>query len=250
MTQDELELLRKRATKLRLYGLLASWDQLATKPWVAELIELEEVERARRSKEYRIRNAKIGTFKAMTDFDWKHPKKIDRLHIEELLGLSFLEEGSNVVIVGPNGLGKTMLCQNLAYASLQRGHATRFIVASELLNDLSGVEGSLLKARVRKYVTPKVLCIDEVGYLRYDNRHADLLYEVIRQRYEKRAPIVLTTNKGFAEWNQVFESAGCLVTMIDRLCHRAEIVQITGESYRAKEALARSKARRAGRKKK
>jgi DNA replication protein DnaC len=241
----ELDELQSRATTLRLYGLLTAWDRLGAEPWVAELIDLETRERARRSKEYRIRNAQIGTFKAMADFDWKQPSKIDRAHIEELFELGFLEEPANVVLLGPNGVGKTMIAQNLAYESVLRGHATRFCVAADLLNDLAGVDGSLLRARVKKYVAPKLLVIDEVGYLRYDNRHADLLYEVVRRRYDKGGSIVVTTNKAFSEWNQVFESAACLVTLIDRLCHRAEIVEIRGESYRVKEAKARSKSRRA-----
>ena len=239
--------LRSRANRLRLYGLLSAWDELHAKAWVARLIELEETERARRSKEYRIKNAKIGSFKPIADFDWKHPKKIDRALIDELFTLDFLDAGTNVVLMGPNGIGKTMIAQNLAYEAVRGGHTTRFTVASELLNDLSGVDGSLLRTRLRKYVSPRLLCIDEVGYLRYDNRHADLLYEVIRQRYEKRAPIVLTTNKGFTEWTTVFESAACLVTMIDRLCHRAEIANIEGESYRTKEANDQRKKRQAKR---
>ncbi len=245
MTPPDLDDLRNRAFKLRLYGLLSAWDDLCRKPWVPKLIELEEVERAHRSKEYRIKNAKIGAFKTIADFDWKHPKKIDRALVEDLFNLGFMGEGANVVLVGPNGVGKTMIAQNLAYEAVSRGYATRFTVASDLLNDLSGVDGSVLKARVRRYVAPKLLCIDEVGYLRYDNRHADLLYEVVRQRYDRQLPVVLTTNKGFAEWNTVFESAACLVTMIDRLCHRAEIVPIEGDSYRVKEAKTRARSRRA-----
>lgn len=244
MTKADLDELRRRATTLRLYGLLTAWEQVAREPWVLQLVELEEQERTRRSKEYRIRNAKIGTFKSMADFDWKQPSKIDRAQVEELFGLGFLDEPANVVLLGPNGVGKTMIAQNLAYESVVRGYATRFCVAADLLNDLSGLDGSLLRARVKKYVSPKLLVIDEVGYLRYDNRHADLLYEVVGRRYDKGGSIVVTTNKAFSEWNQVFESAACLVTLIDRLCHRAEIVEIRGESYRVKESKARSKQRR------
>lgn len=247
MSRAELDERRRRATKLRLYGLLAAWDELGAKPWVPRLLELEERERARRSREYRIRNAKIGVFKSMADFDWKHPSKIDRAHVEELFELAFLDEPANVVLLGPNGVGKTMLAQNLAYESVIRGHATRFCVAADLLNDLSGLDGATLRARVKRYVAPKLLVIDEVGYLRYDDRHADLLYEVVRRRYDKGGSIIVTTNKPFSEWNQVFESAACLVTLIDRLCHRAEILEIRGASYRVKESKARSKRKRGAR---
>jgi hypothetical protein len=103
--------------------------------------------------------------------------------------------------------------------------------------------------RLKRYTNPKVLVIDELGYLRYDNRFADIFFEVVRLRYENRVPIVLTTNKGFSEWIQIFESAACLVTLIDRLCHHSDIVQIAGESYRLKEAMQRSESRDAKRKK-
>ena len=240
---DPLDL-RPRADKLRLYGLLGEWGRLGNEPWVAELIDLEERERGRRSREYRIHKAKIGNFKSMVDFDWKHPTKIDRLLVEDLLGLGFMGEAANVVLLGPNGVGKTMIAQNLAFASVQAGRATRFVVASDMLNDLASQDGSALRQRLKLYVNPTLLVIDEVGYLRYDNRYADLLYEVIRRRYEQGRSVVISTNKPFGEWNSVFESAACLTTLIDRLCHRAEIVEIQGESYRVKEAKARKTQRR------
>lgn len=245
----DLDELRRRVQRLRLYGLLSAWGKLCTKSWVPELIELEEQERARRSREYRIKNAQIGAFKPVVDFEWTHPKKIDKGLVEDLFELDFITEPepSNVVLVGPNGVGKTMLAQNLAYEAIIRGHTVRFTSASNMLNDLSGLDGSALKLRLKRYVKPTLLVIDELGYLGYDTRHADLLYQVISRRYESRAPLVLTTNKPFAEWNQVFDSAACLVTLIDRLCHRCEIVSIEGDSYRVKEAKQRVAAKRAKR---
>ena len=243
----DMDDLARRAQRLRLYGLMSEWGRLCTQAWVAELIELEERERARRSRESRINNAKIGAFKPVVDFDWKHPKKIDKPLVEDLFELDFITEPANVVIVGPNGVGKTMLAQNLAYAAIVRGHAVRFTSASDMLNDLSGLDGSALKLRLKRYVSPKLLVIDELGYLGYDNRHADLLYQVVSRRYENQAAIVLTTNKSFAEWNSVFDSAACLVTLIDRLCHRCEIVSIEGDSYRVKEAKQRTVSKRAQR---
>jgi DNA replication protein DnaC len=239
--------LRRQATKLRLYGLLSRWDELCTNPWVAELVELESAERHHRSHQYRIANAKLGAFKPLVDFDWKHPKKIDRRQVEGLFELGFIEEQDNVVIMGPNGVGKTMIAQNLTYQAVTRGHPARFVSASEMLNELVALNGSALAHRLKRYTSPRVLAVDEVGYLRYDTRHADLLYEVVRQRYKAGRPIIVTTNKAFSEWNQVFDSAACVVTLVDRLCHRAEIVKIDGESYRVKEAEERNKRRRAAR---
>ena len=156
----DVDELRRRAQKLRLYGLLSRWGKLCTEAWVPELLELEEQERARRSREYRIKNAKVGSFKPIADFDWKHPKKIDRGQIEDLFDLDFIKEATNVVFVGPNGIGKSMISQNLAYQAIIHGHTVRFTSASDMLNDLSGLDGSSLKQRLKRYVNPKLLVID------------------------------------------------------------------------------------------
>lgn len=243
----DLDDLRRRASKLRLYGLLSRWPELCAQPWVAELIELEEAERRHRSQQYRVTNAKVGAFKPIVDFDWKHPKKLDRRQIESLFELEFIDEHDNVVLMGPNGVGKTMIAQNLTHEAVTRGHPARFVAASTMLNELVTLNGSALSHRLKRYTTPKLLTIDEVGYLSYDTRHADLLYEVVRQRYDAGRSIIITTNKAFGEWNQVFDSAACVVTLVDRLCHRAEIITIEGASYRAKEADERSRRRRAAR---
>jgi DNA replication protein DnaC len=239
--------LRATATHLRLYGLLAHWSELASEPWLPRIIEMEHQERARRSHEYRLRNAKIGAFKDRADFDWKHPKKVDRAQVDDLFTLDFIADGTNVVFIGPNGTGKTMLARNLAYCAVTRGVTTRYISASDMLASLGGLTGSMLTHRLKRYVSPALLVIDELGYLRYDAHLADLLYEVLSRRYEAQASTVITTNKPFAEWNQTFEGAACVATMVDRLCHRVEIVHIEGDSYRAAEARHRAKSRRAKR---
>lgn len=239
--------LRDRAEKLRLYGLLSEWASFGPQDWILPLIEAEEAERARRSQEYRLRNAKIGVFKDRADFDWKHPTKIDRQQIEELFTLEFLDEGRNVVFVGSNGIGKTMFARNLAHAAVTEGHATRYLSAADMLTDLASYNGSMLRNRLKRYVSPKLLVIDELGYLSYDTQHADLLYEVVSRRYEQQAPIVLTTNRPFKEWNETFEGAAVLTTLIDRICHRVEIVQIDGESYRKVEGQRAARTRQATR---
>ena len=233
MKSDELH---ARATALGLHGVLARWDELADVTWVRELIEMEEAERHRRGLERRLSNAHIGRFKTITDFDWAWPARADRAAIEELFTLGFVTRKENVFLVGPNGIGKTMLAQNLAYTAMLRGHTVRFTTASEMLNDLATQDGArALQSAIRRYSTPQILVVDELGYLSYDNRHADLLFEVVTRRHEQK-PIVITTNKPFAEWNEVFPNATCVVTLVDRLVHRSEIVQLDGRSYRLKEA--------------
>ncbi|MGH9379258.1 MAG: IS21-like element helper ATPase IstB, partial [Thermoanaerobaculia bacterium] len=215
-------------------------DPVADEPWLAPLIEREERVRAERSLESRIQRSRIGPFKPMADFDYAWPKKIDREQIEDLFELDWLESATNVVLVGPNGVGKTMIAQNLAYQALLRGATVRFTTASELLNDLAAQDGATaFHKRLSRYTRPRLLAVDEIGYLSYDTRHADLLYEVVSRRYLNK-PTLITTNKPFTEWSEVFPSATSIVTLVDRLVHRSEIVAIAGDSFRLREAKQRT----------
>ena len=245
--------LMARARRLGLWGLLAHFAEVEDQPWLSKLLEWEERERQQRSLERRIRTSCIGRFKPMADFDWTWPQKLDQPQIEELFTFRFIEEKANVILVGPNGVGKSMIAQNLAYQALLKGHTVLFTTAAKMLGDLVTQDTSTaLQRRLRRYSHPNLLVCDEVGYLSYDNRHADLLFEVITRRYNEKSTII-TTNKTFAEWNHVFPGAACVVTLIDRLVHNSEISEIRGQSYRLKEAKERSARRakqRAARKKK
>jgi DNA replication protein DnaC len=228
--------LRDRAKKLQLHGLFEHISEVEDQAWVKQLLEWEESTRQRRSFERRVTQARLGRFKDMADFDWCWPSKIDREQFDELMTLDWVDEGRNLIVLGPNSVGKTMMSKNLAHRSLLRGHSVLFATASEILNDLSSREtSSSLLQRLRKYVQPDLLCIDELGYLSYDHRHADLLFEVVTRRYEEKS-ILITTNKSFSEWNTVFPNATCVVTLVDRLVHHADIMPIEGKSYRLKEA--------------
>ena len=235
-TTKRHEELRKRAHKLGFWGVLAHWEYYATQDWLNNLLAHEEAERQRRSLERRVKSARIGRFKPIADFDWAWPKKIPRAVIEELFSLQFITDVTNVVLIGPNGVGKSMIAQNIAHHAVLNGNTVRFTTASAMLNELASQDGAIaLRRRIQHYCRPDLLVIDEVGYLSYDNRHADLLFEVVTRRYQER-PMIVTTNKIFKEWNEVFPNAACVVTLIDRMVHRSEIVKIEGESYRLKEA--------------
>ena len=251
MPQNDIDALRDRVQRLGFFGLLSSWNEIAAEPWLPRLVAIEEQERKKRSLERRLRGARIGVFKSVADYDWKWPKRVDREALDELFTLKFIEEGGNAVLIGPNGVGKTMMLRNLAHQAALRGHTVRFTTASDMLSDLAAQESSAaLARRLRRYVQPRLLCIDEVGYLSYDSRYADLLFEVVTRRYDGPRSIVLSTNKPFAEWSEVFPHAACTVTLVDRLMHRAEIISIDGDSYRLKEATERAASKSAARAKK
>lgn len=234
---------RLRAESLKLHGLLAHWAEIADPAWVGQLLDWEEAERARRSLERRLGSAHIGRFKPLADFDWDWPEQIDRLAITELMGLAFLKTAANAILVGSSGLGKSTLAQNIAHQAVLNGHTVLFTTAGQLLGDLAALDSdSALRRRLRYYAAPALLVIDEVGYLSYSNRHADLLFELINRRHEQKSTLV-TTNKAFAEWSDVFPNAACVVALIDRLVHNAEIIAIKGKSYRQKEAQERAEQR-------
>jgi DNA replication protein DnaC len=236
--------LLEKVKHLKLYGLLAHWEEVQGSHWIENMITWEEKERAHRSLERRLKHSRIGRFKPITEFDWAWPKKIDRETIEELLRLDFITTATNVILCGPNGVGKSTLAKNIAYQAAMQGFTVLFITAAQMLKELISQESDqALHRRIKYYVQPQALVIDEVGYLSYSNRHADLLFEIISQRYHDKSTLV-TTNKPFTEWNGIFPNAACVVSMIDRLVHRSEIISIDAQSFRLKEATERALQRK------
>ena len=243
------------AGQLRQIGLCAVPAQLedfiahATKArWSAhqileEVVKEEATERSRRSLERRLRISGIKSFKPIADFDWSWPVKIERDVIERALTLDFLGEARNLVLVGRNGLGKTMIAQNLCHTAVLAGYSVLFRSAAALLEELHRQTPEGRRSKLRTYANVGLLCVDEVGYLSFDDKAADLLYEVVNRRYERK-PVILTTNRPFKEWNEVFPNAACIATMLDRLLHHAEVTVIEGSSYRVRESEQEATARR------
>jgi len=243
--REHMERIGLRAVAAQMDDMLAHATQQRWSPrqLLEQVAQIEVAERAHRSLERRLRTAEIRRFKLMADFDWAWPTRIERDVVERALTLDFLSEARNLVLVGANGLGKTMIAQNICHAAVLAGHSVLFRTASALLEELhrQTPEGRLRK--LRAYANVTLLCIDEVGYLSFDDKSADLLYEVIHRRYEQRS-LILTTNKPFKEWNEVFPNAACIATLLDRLLHHAEVTVIEGSSYRVRESEQETTARR------
>lgn len=239
------EALLQRAKSLKLLGIIAHWDEIthSSEITVEKIIHWEETERVARSLERRLHSARIGRFKPLSEFDWGWPKKCDNQVIHELMDLKFIKTAMNVILCGPNGVGKSTIAKNIAHHVVIKGFTALFITASQMLNDLASTDGdNALRRKFQFYEKADVLAIDEVGYLSYSNRHADLLFEIISRRYQKK-PVIITTNKPFSEWNDIFPGAACCVSLIDRLVHQSEIIVIEAESFRLKEAKEQSTKR-------
>jgi DNA replication protein DnaC len=220
----------------------ARWSPLQI---LEQLVDGEIRERAHRSLERRLRRSGLKGFKPMADFEWSWPKRIERETIERAFSLDFLSRARNLVLIGVNGVGKTMIAKNICHAAVLAGHSVLFRSASAVLEDLhkQGPEGR--RRKLRAYANVGLLCLDEVGYLSCDDKAADLLYEIVNRRYEHK-PLIVTTNRPFQQWNEVFPNATCIATLLDRLLHHADATVIEGHSYRIREAELEKAARLKG----
>jgi DNA replication protein DnaC len=166
--------LMARAKALKLYGLLAHGEEIAETGWIEALIRWEEEERAHRSRERRLGSAHLGRFRPLADFDWSWPKRCDRAAIEELMGLAFLQETANAILVGPNGVGKSTIARNIAYQAVLAGHTVLCTSAAQMLGELAAADGdNALRRRLALYARPRLLPIDlcaVVGYVEWRGR--------------------------------------------------------------------------------
>jgi DNA replication protein DnaC len=221
----------------------ASADQAARDHWphsqYLEHLALGELNaRLDRSIQRKIRLARFPGIKTLEQFQWSWPKKINRMAVQNLFRLKFLEDQANVILLGGVGLGKTHLATALGYQACLKGHSVLFATAVDVINSLAAAQAAnRLKAELKKYLSPSVLVLDELGYLPVDKRGADLLFQIISQRYE-RGSIVLTSNRAFKNWPEIFNNDSTLTSAIlDRLLHHAETILIEGKSYRMKDQI-------------
>jgi DNA replication protein DnaC len=215
--------------------------EAASKHWshldyLDRLIEGEALARQDRAMARRIKAARFPVLKTLEAFRWDWPKKINRLQIQDLFRLRFIEEKTNVIFLGLVGLGKTHLATALGYRACEQGYSVLFANAIDVVNTLSAAQiHGTLQAELKRYLTPALLVLDELGYLPVDQRGADLLFQVLSQRYE-RGSIILTSNKAFKQWPSIFNGDSTVTSaVLDRLLHHSETVVIEGSSYRMKD---------------
>src|SRR5689334_12865096 len=233
-------------TKLKLERIATEWTPLAQEAarhessyaeFLERLLVLESDARTERQRQTMLKLATLPAIKTLEQYDFGFASGAPRAQIQELASLTFIERAENVVFLGPSGVGKSHLAQALAYRAVMAGIKSRFITAADLMLQLATARK---QERLREYfnravVGPRLLIIDEIGYLPFGREEANLLFNVVAKRYE-RGSIILTSNLAFAQWSSAFADDKALTAaLLDRLLHHAHIVQIGGESYRLKD---------------
>lgn len=218
-------------------------DEAARSQWshieyLDKLIQSEASSKRKRAIERRIGTARFPVIKTMDNFQWTWPKKINRLQVQNLFRLNFMNDNANVIFIGGVGLGKTHITTALGMEACLRGHSVLFAAAIDVINSLSVAQAAQrLKQEMKKYLRPSLLILDELGYLPLDKAGADLLFQIISQRYEQGSTII-TSNRAFKDWPEIFNNDSTLTSAIlDRLLHHAETVLIEGKSFRMKDRI-------------
>jgi len=221
-----------------LLAAKAARDGIGILDYLDGLVHGELNQRRDRATARRVKNARFPVIKTMDQFSWCWPKKINKMAIQNLFRLQFLEDRANVLLLGTVGLGKTHIATSLGYAACLAGKSVLFTTAVDTINTLATAQAAnKLKAELKKYLAPSLLILDELGYLPIDKHGADLLFQVISQRYE-RGSIIITSNRAFKQWAEIFNNDSTLTSAIlDRLLHHAETQVIEGRSYRMKDHL-------------
>lgn len=230
--------------KLRMEHLEAQLDtvceqaaekQLDYKTFLVQALQTEWQGRYQKGIEARLRLARFPWLKTLEQFDFDFQPSLDRRLVRELAGMSFVERAQNVVLLGPPGVGKTHLAIGLGIKAVEAGYSVLFLTLENLMVRLvKAFHENRLERSLQQLVYPKLLVIDEIGYLPLSNLEASLFFRLVARRYE-RASLIITSNKGFLDWGEMFNDPVLATAVLDRLLHYSTTLNIKGESYRLKE---------------
>ena len=220
------------------YTQRAAQNQWSPRQYLIHLLEGEVGHRRENLVQRRLKAARFPVIKTLEQFDWSWPKKVNRQHVVDLFRLQFLNDHANVIFVGGVGLGKTHLATALGHAACLRGISVLYTTAVDIINTLVAAQAAQrLKQELKRYLSPSLLILDELGYLPIDKTGADLLFQIISQRYESGS-IVMTTNRPYKKWPEIFNNDSTLTSAIlDRVLHHSQTITLTGASYRMRAPL-------------
>ena len=226
-------------------GMMKAHELLSTKQGyfkghmtaLSELLDAELTHRQHKSEMVRLKLSRLPYRKTLEEFDFDFQPGLEEAKVRKLADLGFLDQKENVLLLGPPGVGKTHLATALAYEAIKSGHTAYFVSMAKLIADLRKAfrEGSL-ERRWRVYLRPRILIIDELGYIQLDQEATGLFFRLVSQRYE-RGSMIVTSNKGFSEWGEIFSDLAAATAILDRLLHHSQIINIRGNSYRLRERI-------------
>src|SRR5512134_1047265 len=213
----------------------AAQQKLDYPSFLSQALGVEWQGRHQRGIEARLRQARFPAIKTLEQFDFDFQPSLDRRQVRELAGMSFVERGHNVVILGPPGVGKTHVAVALGVKAVEAGYSVLFLTLESLMTRLVKAQSeNRLERTLQQLTYPKVLILDEIGYLPLSNTEASLFFRLVARRYE-RASLIITSNKSFLDWGEVFHDPVLATAILDRLLHYSTTLNIKGESYRLKE---------------
>lgn len=213
----------------------AAEKQLDYKAFLLQALQTEWQGRYQKGIEARLRQARFPWLKTLDQFDFDFQPSLDRRQVRELSGMSFVERAHNIIILGPPGVGKTHLAIGLGVKAVEAGYSVLFLTLESLMIRLvKAFNENRLERSLQQLVYPKVLIIDEIGYLPLSNLEASLFFRLVVRRYE-RASLIITSNKSFLDWGEMFNDPVLATAVLDRLLHYSTTLNIKGESYRIKE---------------
>jgi DNA replication protein DnaC len=213
----------------------AAEQNIAYTAFLDKLLQEEMTEKRSRFVQMRTRMAHLPFQKSLETFDFNFQPSIDEKRIKDLATLRFVEHQENLIFLGPPGVGKSHLAVALAYEALRRRYTVYFVTAHDLVQSLQlAHQNHTIKQRMRTYTKPDLLVIDEIGYRKMDDTAAHFFFQIISERYEKGS-IILTSNKSFGSWGEIFGDSVLATAILDRLLHHSSTINIKGESYRIKE---------------